>query len=348
MFEIIVTLCLMSDPTICRNVLVPGAPASSLNACTTRLQTRFATWRFDRGNYRLEGDPECRPRGDTMMFDEIGDGIFVQRAVISDPNPENRGNVSNITFVVGQSSIAVVDSGGSRLVGETLLRGIRVHSNLPISHLILTHMHPDHVLGASVFEDLGTTIVGHESLPRALADRSANYLESLEGLIGKTAFLGSKIVMPGLLVKDEDEIDLGDRILKLKAWPRAHTGTDLTVLDKNSRTLIAGDLVFHEHTPALDGSLRGWQDVLDEMIGFSVETVVPGHGGPVLSWPEAAQPLARYLKTVETDTRAEIDKGTPLGAAVENIARSEAKNWKLFEQFNPRNATVAYTELEWE
>lgn len=348
MFEIIVTLCLLSDPTICREVLVPGATASSRDACTAQLQTRFAAWQVDRDSFRLEGNPECKPRGETMSFDEIGDGIYVHRAVISDPNPENRGNVSNITFVVGQSSIAVIDSGGSRLVGETLLRGIRAHSNLPISHLILTHMHPDHVLGASVFEDLGVTIVGHESLPRALADRSANYLESLEGLIGKKAFVGTKVVLPGLLVVDEDEIDLGERTLLLKAWPRAHTGTDLTVLDKSSRTLIAGDLLFHEHTPALDGSLRGWQEVLDEMIELSAETVVPGHGGPVLSWPEAAQPLTRYLKIVEADTRAEIDKGTHLGAAVENIARSEAKNWKLFEQFNPRNATIAYTELEWE
>jgi hypothetical protein len=33
---------------------------------------------------------------------------------------------------------------------------------------------------------------------------------------------------------------------------------------------------------------------------------------------------------------------------VPRIGRSEQHRWQLFDDYNPRNATVAYSELEWE
>ncbi len=59
------------------------------------------------------------------------------------------------------------------------------------------------------------------------------------------AFAGSEIVKPTLLVKDTLELDLGSRVLQLKAWTPAHTNTDLTVFDTASQTLWTGDLLFY-------------------------------------------------------------------------------------------------------
>ena len=56
--------------------------------------------------------------------------------------------------------------------------------------------------------------------------------------------------------------------------------------------------------PTLDGSLRGWQAVLAEMQGLDVARVVPGHGGPVLDWPEGGAPLLDYLDTLAADALA--------------------------------------------
>ena len=102
------------------------------------------------------------------------------------------------------------------------------------------------------------------------------------------------MVPPTILVDGTTTLDLGSRTLTLRAWPVAHSDSDLTVLDEQTGTLFAGDLVFLGHTPVLDGSLRGWLDVIDELATLPAQRVVPGHG-PVSEWPAALADERRYL-----------------------------------------------------
>ncbi len=339
MFEAVFSLCLAGTDAPCRDILLPGFEAESLVACTEALTTRPPD---------IQEAFACRPSPGPLSFEEAAPGLFVHMGAIAVPNDTNLGDVSNIGFVVGSESVAVIDSGGSRSVGEGIWRAIRSQTDLPVSHVILTHMHPDHVLGASVFAEAGARILGHKGLGRALADRRENYLVSLSNLIGAEGFLGSEITDVTDPVQQDMTIDLGGRLLTVQPWPMAHTGTDVTVLDAATGTLFAGDLVFQSHTPALDGSLKGWRSVLGDLQDMPVDHVVPGHGGPVLEWPVGAAPLVDYLSVLEADTRAALDAGQRIGEAAETVAASEAPNWALFDEYNPRNATVAYTELEWE
>lgn len=332
MFEAVLTLCAALDEAPCRDVLVPGYEAKTRAQCEAIAPAQTT----------------CQAVGETLAFQEIIPGLFVHMGAIAHPDTDNRGAVSNLGFVIGADSVAVIDTGSAAWMGEATWRAIRARTDKPVSHVILTHMHPDHVLGASVFGQAGAEIVGDARLARALADRGANYLESLERLIGLPAFLGTEVPKVTVAIEHPMAIDLGGRVLTLQPWPTAHTGTDITVLDGGSATLFAGDLIFHRHTPALDGSLRGWQGVLEEMQDLNIARIIPGHGGPVLDWPDGGWAMISYLETLAHDTRQAIDRGERLGDAIEHIAASEAEQWELFDSYNPRNATVAFTELEWE
>jgi len=340
MFEVLVTLCLAAEPTVCRDALLPGGEAATLDACEAGLAEAV----MPEGAWEA-GAPFCAEAGAALLFAEVAPGIYVHEGAIAEPDAENRGDVANIAFVVGAERVAVIDSGSARWIGEGVWRAVRAETDLPVSHVILTHMHPDHVFGATALE--GAELVAHAGLPRALADRAGNYLESLAGSIGARAFSGSVAPEVTLAVEAPMELDLGGRVLSLTPWPRAHTGTDLTVTDAETGTVIAGDLVFDRHAPALDGSVLGWLEVLEALEGQG-DRVVPGHGGPMLEMRAALGPMRRYLEALRDDTRAAIAAGERLGDAVEHIAESEAERWELFEVYNPRNATVAFTELEWE
>ena len=71
-------------------------------------------------------------------------------------------------------------------------------------------------------------------------------------------------------------------------------------------------------------------------------------GGPILPWPEGAAAERRYLGTLERDVRALLAEGATIAETVGAAAREESGAWTLFDEHNPRNATEAYTELEWE
>lgn len=334
MFEALLSVCIAA---ICRDVLLPGYEAETRAACEKSLAERPPA-----------GDAFCAPVGETLDFREVASGVFVHVGQVAPPDAANGGDVANIGFIVGAGSVAVIDTGGARATGEGAWRAIRARTRLPVSHVILTHMHPDHVFGASVFADAGAQVVGHAGLDRALADRQENYLQSLSRLVGEAPVIGTVPVTVDVAVESALSIDLGGRVLDLTAWPTAHTGTDLTVFDRTSVVFFAGDLLFDRHAPALDGSLRGWQAVLADLASMPLTGVVPGHGGPLLDWPAGALPLQRYLDTLARDTRSALDAGKRLAEAVNEIAASEADRWQLFEAFNARNATVAFTELEWE
>ena len=349
MFEAFVSLCLISAQLSCASVLLPGASAASAETCMSKSAARLPQWRkVYEADYQLK-TPVCKMRpAPALEFSQAAPGIYVHRGLVRDAEPDTKGDLSNIGFVIGESSIAVIDSGGSRWIGEEIYYAIRSVSDLPVSHVVLTHMHPDHIYGASVFAEAGAKVIGHANLPRALADRAQTYKANFQRLLTPEVMIGSRIVKPDITVDAELIIELGNRKLQLNSWPVSHTNNDLTVLDRKSGILFTGDLVFDDHTPAIDGSLAGWQKVAKELASLPARQIVPGHGGPLLKWPGGDADQARYLKVLEADTRAALAVGTPLGEATRTIGQSEAKHWALFDVFNPRNATVAYTELEWE
>ena len=279
---------------------------------------------------------------------EVGPGIFAHIGDIALMNREKDGAIANLGFVIGDDAVAVIDTGGSVHEGSRLLAAIRSRSDKLIRYIINTHLHPDHVFGNAAFAAGGTTFVGHENLPLGLSARGQFYLDAFQRIMGEEAMAGVKIIAPTLLVSDETRIDLGSRTLLLNAWPAAHTDTDLTVQDERSGILFAGDLVFVQHVPVVDGSLRGFLAATDALSHLSATKVIPGHGAVIENWPTGLQPQRRYLERLRDDIRAQIARGATIDTAVQTAAQSEKPYWQLFEDYNARNATAAFAELEWE
>jgi quinoprotein relay system zinc metallohydrolase 2 len=277
---------------------------------------------------------------------EVGSEIHVRRGVIEDSSAANHDAIANLSFVVGRDAVAVVDPGGSLYDGICLRLAIRELTDLPIRYVVLSHVHPDHIFGAAAFKEDGAVFVGHARLPEQLTSRGEFYRRGLEKILADGNV--EPAVTPTLLVRDRAELDLGGRVLTLTAHSPAHTVCDLSVIDGQSGILLAGDLLFVDRIPVLDGDLKGWLSEMALLKALGVQYAVPGHGPPLVPWTTAEATQGRYLRSLLDDVRAAIAKGTPIEDAPDIVAASERGKWQLFDAYHGRNVIEAYRRLEWE
>lgn len=277
---------------------------------------------------------------------EVAPGLHVRQGVHEEATAENQDGIANIGFVIGADAVAVLDPGGSRADGERLRASIRVRTGLPIRYVVMTHLHPDHVFGAVAFADDRPVFVGHARMAGMLVQRGEFYRNGLADALGIEE--AGDYAKPDLLVDGTATLDLGGRRLRLQAHPTAHTDNDLSILDEATGTLWLGDLLFVDRVPALDGSILGWLAQTEALRGSPAAWAVPGHGPAAVPWPAAAAAQERYLGELVRAVRAIIAHGGDIEQAVATVGRAERDRWALFDDYNGRNVTGAFKELEWE
>jgi quinoprotein relay system zinc metallohydrolase 2 len=277
----------------------------------------------------------------------LAPGVFVHAGKMLALDAPGHDDIANLGFVVGTRCVAVIDTGGSLRTGRALRDAVRQRTPLPVCYVIDTHVHVDHVLGNAAFAADKPKFVGHAQLGAALARSRELFLRDYAADLDAPATAG-QIITPDLTVKETLELDLGGRTLQLKAWPTAHTDCDLTVFDPASGTLFAGDLLFRQRVPALDGSAKGWLGVIDELARLEVQHVVPGHGPVGSDLKSALAPERAYLEVLVAGVRAALKSGEAMGTAIGHIGGGEKAQWQLWETAHPHNVARVYQELEWE
>lgn len=283
----------------------------------------------------------------SFKVENVGDGIYVHHGVHLDIDEGYQGDICNASFIVGSKGVAVIDTGGSLKVGKQLRQAISQVTQLPVLYVINTHVHPDHIYGNAAFLADNPQFIGHDKLANAMELRHAAYTKLNEKLLGEDA-KGSDLIKPTIAVKTNLELDLGDRKLLLTAHPVAHTNTDLSVIETKASTLFAGDLLFIERTPVLEGDINGLIGELEKFKSSPIKQVVPGHGPVTKQWLAAINNAQHYLNVLLADIRASIKKGETMESTMNTAAASERGKWALFDIANRRNVNIIYPALEWE
>ena len=299
------------------------------------------------GCANLQAEQHSQTSAESFTVENLGDGIYVHHGLHLDIDTGYQGDICNASFIVGSKGVAVIDTGGSLKVGQQLREAIRKVTPLPVIYVINTHVHPDHIYGNAAFLADKPQFIGHDKLANAMETRKEAYAKLNERLLHDDA-KGSELVKPTLVVKTTLELDLGDRKLNLTAHPVAHTNTDVSVIENKADTLFAGDLLFIERTPVLEGDIKGLIAEIEKLKSSPAKQVVPGHGPVTKQWVQALNDAQHYLNVLLTDIRASIKKGESMESTMETAAVSEKDKWKLFEVANRRNVNTIYPALEWE
>ncbi|SDB55503.1 quinoprotein relay system zinc metallohydrolase 1 [Pseudomonas sp. NFACC13-1] len=222
---------------------------------------------------------------------QIAEGTWLLEGSTENFAKANGGNIVNTGFIVTDAGVVVIDTGPSKRYGEALRQAIAATTDKPVIQVLLTHHHPDHVLGNQAFSEVPIgALAGTTDLLRQQGDAMAENMYRLVGdwMRGTEVVLPTQVLTPGVLKVGNH----GLRLLQLAG----HTGADLAILDETTGVLFAGDLVFYERaltTPNSPG-LEVWLKDLDTLQALPWKQIVPGHG-PVATDARPFAQMRDYL-----------------------------------------------------
>lgn len=199
------------------------------------------------------------------------------------PTPENRGMMSNVSFVVTSAGVVILDSGSSLQIGQMAIRMIKKITPLPVVAVFNSHFHGDHWLGNHAFvKEYGN------QLPIYALAGTMNEIKGYEGNLWRNlmerwtnqATMGTQVVPPNTEVTHGQSFQFGDVTLKMHFYGKAHTSTDLCMQVVQDKVTVVGDIAMANRIANIDdGSYPGTFKYFKELAASTGDQLwLPGHG----------------------------------------------------------------------
>jgi glyoxylase-like metal-dependent hydrolase (beta-lactamase superfamily II) len=235
--------------------------------------------------------------------------------------------VPNIGVIGGHGAVLVVETGMGPSNAEKVLEFAADHAKGRRLYLTTTHFHPEHAFGAQVFAGEATFLLNRDQA-EDLEVKGPGYLEMFKGL-GKTVarrLQGVELARPDVVYDQAYDLDLGGRVVQLRATGRAHSRGDQVVRVPDADVLFTGDLVeagqfaifpwFPPHDTDVSGTR--WIAVMEKLAAESPGIVVPGHGE--IGGARLLADVRDYLRLLRDETWARRDSALDERTIVEEIS----------------------------
>ncbi|MBB4688877.1 MBL fold metallo-hydrolase [Amycolatopsis jiangsuensis] len=217
--------------------------------------------------------------------------------------------VPNVGVIGGTHSVLVVDTGMGPDNAEAVLRFATDYARGRRIYLTTTHFHPEHAFGAKTFAGAATYLL-NRAQATDLATKGTGYLEMFAGLGEPIArrLAGTELPAPDVVYDTSRDLDLGGRLVRLRATGRAHSRGDQVVTVPDAGVLFTGDLVetgqfaIFPWFPPHDTDVSGvrWIEVLRRLAEDSPKLVVPGHGE--IGGQQRITDVREYLELLRDET----------------------------------------------
>jgi glyoxylase-like metal-dependent hydrolase (beta-lactamase superfamily II) len=186
--------------------------------------------------------------------EELNDGVFYVTSGAYD-----------CMFVVTGNGVVVVDT--PLLVGDNMLRAIHEVTDEPVTHLVYSHWHADHIGGAGIYGP-DVKVISHEY--------TRDILRRWPDLGGK-----QPIPLPTETFSTGATLDVNGVKLELDYKGVNHVPGNIFIYAPKQKVLGAIDIIspgrtVFRHCDAPE-SIRGWVDAHDWILEYDFQALVSGH-----------------------------------------------------------------------
>jgi glyoxylase-like metal-dependent hydrolase (beta-lactamase superfamily II) len=231
--------------------------------------------------------PAPQPDPANLEVQKVKDNVFVVKG----------GGGNSTVFLTARG--AVVTDFKNPGWGKALLEKIKTFTDKPVTTVINTHSHADHV-GGNVELPAGVEIVTHENAKQQMARMDAFKASNGRG-------------MPTRTFTDRLTLGTGADRIELYSFGPGQTSGDIFVVFPAGGTLATGDVFGLKNPTRIDtengGSASRVAETIEKAVSTiaGVDTVVTGHGD-VVPWRDLEE-YARFNRVFLDDVRAALTQG---------------------------------------
>ena len=250
-----------------------------------------------------------------------------------DPKTLFVASFGNSIALSTRDGLLVVDT-GSPLTATYITDEIRKWSPEPVDAIVYTHGHIDHVMGAGVVANEDTQVVAHENVSERF-DRyrlTAGY----NAIINQRQFGIDELEWPtdyrypNRVYEDVFVMDVGGEAFELRHG-KGETDDATWVWAPDRDLICCGDFFIWACPNAGNPQKaqrypREWAIALREMAELEVETLLPGHGPPVVGAKRVSAVLkdsAALLEDLVSQTLELMNEGASLDEVMQRIKMPE-------------------------
>jgi glyoxylase-like metal-dependent hydrolase (beta-lactamase superfamily II) len=200
---------------------------------------------------------------DTGFYvEEVADGLYFATE-----------GVYTTMFLTTGEGVIVVDAPPT--FGDRLVKAIAGITDEPITHVIYSHSHADHIAGAGQYPETATYIAHVDTRDRlAASDRLAPF----------GAFLGGGAVPLPTVTFDQDyTLTVGNQTLELAYRGDDHEPGNIYVYAPKQKVLLKIDIVFPGWAPFMDlavsENVLGYLKAHDIILAYDFDKLISGHFG---------------------------------------------------------------------
>ena len=284
--------------------------------------------------------------GDTeekkLSFTQVGDGLYAFTAE-GDPNTG---------VIIGDDSVMIIEAQATPRLARKVIECVRSVTDLPISHLVLTHYHAVRVLGASAYgareiimSDVAAAMVeerGQEDWDSEF-DRFPRLFQGHEEIPGLTR--------PTTTFSDAMTVYLGKRRVDIMKLGRAHTAGDAVIWVPDQEVMFTGDIVeYHSACYCGDGHFGDWEETLMNIAAFEPKAIAPGRGDALVGEEmvdKAIASTADFVNSTYRPVARVVARGGTLKDAWDEVRAAcdpKFSDYAIYEHCLPFNVARAYDE----
>lgn len=215
-----------------------------------------------------------------QTFSEFAPGVYLAQGF----------SFSDIAFVRTSGGIVAIDAGTDSRSARAALAELRKVTDLPITHVILTHAHFDHIGGLDALTGPGTQVIAQSGFPEELALQYASPAPFPYLLPGEK--WQPRDIKPDLLVSAPQTLTIGGTDFALHPIAGGETHDGLLIHLPAQGVLFVGDMIMPQLGAPFfpEGSAEGLLEAMDVVLSLHPDLLIHGHAGLTQNFPVASFP----------------------------------------------------------